>query len=96
VSDIALAAADRSKDTLGRVYEYFSRFASARQDGGILHASHVCACCRGARPYKAASTTLLRLRRMFVQSEKFIEPRGKLGDISIYGRSPTTHCASPR
>ncbi|MET4804334.1 N-6 DNA methylase [Bradyrhizobium sp. LB11.1] len=45
VSDVALGApADRSKDTLGRVYEYFpSRFASAEgKSGGQFYTpSHV-------------------------------------------------------
>ena len=93
VSDIALgSAADRAKDTLGRVYEYFlSRFASAEgKSGGQFYTpSHVVrvlvemlAAYKG-RVYDPCCGS----GGMFVQSEKFIEAHaGKLGDISIYGQ----------
>ena len=48
VSDVALgSAADRSKDTLGRVYEYFlSRFASAeaRAESNFIRPPALCVC----------------------------------------------------
>jgi len=62
VSDIALgSAADRSKDTLGRVYEYFlSRFASAEgKSGGQFYTpSHVVRVLVECSPHiRAACTT---------------------------------------
>src|SRR6267142_1988725 len=93
VSDIALgSAADRSKDTLGRVYEYFlSRFASAEgKSGGQFYTpSHVVrVLVEMLAPYKGrVYDPCCGSGGMFVQSEKFIEAHsGKLGDISIYGQ----------
>jgi type I restriction enzyme M protein len=93
VSDIALGApADRSKDTLGRVYEYFlSRFASAEgKSGGQFYTpSHVVrVLVEALAPYKGrVYDPCCGSGGMFVQSEKFIEAHaGKLGDISIYGQ----------
>jgi type I restriction enzyme M protein len=93
VSDIALGtAADRSKDTLGRVYEYFlSRFASAEgKSGGQFYTpSHVVrVLVEMLAPYKGrVYDACCGSGGMFVQSEKFIEAHsGKLGDISIYGQ----------
>jgi type I restriction enzyme M protein len=93
VSDIALGApADRSKDTLGRVYEYFlSRFASAEgKSGGQFYTpSHVVrVLVEVLAPYKGrVYDPCCGSGGMFVQSEKFIEAHaGKLGDISIYGQ----------
>jgi type I restriction enzyme M protein len=93
VSDIALGtAADRSKDTLGRVYEYFlSRFASAEgKSGGQFYTpSHVVrVLVEMLAPYKGrVYDPCCGSGGMFVQSEKFIEAHsGKLGDISIYGQ----------
>lgn len=93
VSDIALgSAADRAKDTLGRVYEYFlSRFASAEgKSGGQFYTpSHVVrVLVEVLAPYKGrVYDPCCGSGGMFVQSEKFIEAHaGKLGDISIYGQ----------
>jgi type I restriction enzyme M protein len=93
VSDIALgSAADRAKDTLGRVYEYFlSRFASAEgKSGGQFYTpAHVVrVLVEVLAPYKGrVYDPCCGSGGMFVQSEKFIEAHsGKLGDISIYGQ----------
>jgi type I restriction enzyme M protein len=93
VSDIALGStADRAKDTLGRVYEYFlSRFASAEgKSGGQFYTpSHVVrVLVEVLAPYKGrVYDPCCGSGGMFVQSEKFIEAHaGKLGDISIYGQ----------
>jgi type I restriction enzyme M protein len=93
VSDIALGtSADRSKDTLGRVYEYFlSRFASAEgKSGGQFYTpTHVVRVLVGMlAPYKGrVYDPCCGSGGMFVQSEKFIEAHaGKIGDISIYGQ----------
>ena len=93
VSDIALgASADRSKDTLGRVYEYFlSRFASAEgKSGGQFYTPSqvVRVLVEVLAPYKGrVYDPCCGSGGMFVQSEKFIEAHaGKLGDISIYGQ----------
>jgi type I restriction enzyme M protein len=93
VSYIALgSAADRSKDTLGRVYEYFlSRFASAEgKSGGQFYTpSHVVrVLVEMLAPYKGrVYDPCCGSGGMFVQSEKFIEAHsGKIGDISIYGQ----------
>jgi type I restriction enzyme M protein len=93
VSDIALgSAADRAKDTLGRVYEYFlARFASAEgKSGGQFYTpSHVVrVLVQVLAPYKGrVYDPCCGSGGMFVQSEKFIEAHaGKIGDISIYGQ----------
>ncbi|MDA8120643.1 MAG: class I SAM-dependent DNA methyltransferase [Gammaproteobacteria bacterium] len=93
VSDIALGApADRAKDTLGRVYEYFlSRFASAegKQSGQFYTPRHVVrVLVEMLAPYKGrVYDPCCGSGGMFVQSEKFIEAHsGKIGDISIYGQ----------
>ena len=93
VSDIALgSAADRAKDTLGRVYEYFlSRFASAEgKSGGQFYtpSSVVRVLVEMLAPYKGrVYDPCCGSGGMFVSSEKFIESHsGKLGDISIYGQ----------
>jgi type I restriction enzyme M protein len=93
VSDIALGSdADRSKDTLGRVYEYFlARFASAEgKSGGQFYTprSVVRVLVEMLAPFKGrVYDPCCGSGGMFVQSEKFIEAHsGKLGDISIYGQ----------
>jgi type I restriction enzyme M protein len=93
VSNIALgSAADRSKDTLGRVYEYFlARFASAEgKSGGQFYTPSrvVRVLVEMLAPYKGrVYDPCCGSGGMFVQSEKFIEAHsGKLGDISIYGQ----------
>lgn len=93
VSDIALGhTADRAKDTLGRVYEYFlSRFASAEgKSGGQFYTPSrvVRVLVEMLAPYKGrVYDPCCGSGGMFVSSEKFIEAHsGKLGDISIYGQ----------
>lgn len=93
VSDIALGApADRAKDTLGRVYEYFlSQFASAEgKKGGQFYTPSrvVRVLVEMLAPYKGrVYDPCCGSGGMFVSSEKFIEAHsGKLGDISIYGQ----------
>ena len=93
VSDIALGApADRAKDTLGRVYEYFlSQFASAEgKKGGQFYTPSrvVRVLVEILAPYKGrVYDPCCGSGGMFVSSEKFIEAHaGKLGDISIYGQ----------
>lgn len=93
VSDVALgSAADRAKDTLGRVYEYFlARFADAEgKSGGQFYTpSHVVrVLVEMLAPYKGrVYDPCCGSGGMFVQSEKFIEAHsGRLGDISIYGQ----------
>ena len=93
VSDIALGSeADRSKDTLGRVYEYFlARFASAEgKSGGQFYTPSrvVRVLVEMLAPYKGrVYDPCCGSGGMFVQSEKFIEAHsGKIGDISIYGQ----------
>ena len=93
ISDIALGApADRAKDTLGRVYEYFlAQFASAegKKGGQFYTPSHVVRILvEMLAPYKGRGyDPCCGSGGMFVSSEKFIEAHaGKLGDISIYGQ----------
>jgi len=93
VSDIGLgSAADRAKDVLGQVYEYFlAQFASAegRQGGQFYTPRHVVRVLVAMlAPYKGrVYDPCCGSGGMFVQSEKFIEAHaGKIGDISIYGQ----------
>src|SRR5213594_378413 len=93
VSDIALGStADRAKDILGRVYEYFlARFASAEgKSGGQFYTPSrvVRVLVEMLAPYKGrVYDPCCGSGGMFVSSEKFIEAHsGKLGDISIYGQ----------
>jgi type I restriction enzyme M protein len=93
VSDIALGdPAERAKDTLGRVYEYFlSQFASAegKKGGQFYTPTHVVrVLIEMLAPYKGrVYDPCCGSGGMFVQSEKFIEAHaGRLGDISIYGQ----------
>src|SRR5206468_1970940 len=85
-------AANRSKDILGRVYEYFlSQFASAEgKKGGQFYTpqSVVRLLVEILAPYKGRIyDPCCGSGGMFVQSEKFVEAHGgKLGDISIYGQ----------
>jgi type I restriction enzyme M protein len=82
----------RSKDILGRVYEYFlSRFASAEgKKGGQFYTpqSVVRLLVEMLAPYKGrVYDPCCGSGGMFVQSEKFVEAHGgRLGDISIYGQ----------
>jgi len=93
VSDIALGnPAERAKDTLGRVYEYFlAQFASAEgKKGGQFYTPSrvVRVLVEMLAPYKGrVYDPCCGSGGMFVSSEKFIEAHsGKLGDISIYGQ----------
>lgn len=82
----------RSKDVLGRVYEYFlSRFASAEgKRGGQFYtpSSIVRLLVEMLAPYKGRIyDPCCGSGGMFVQSEKFVEAHGgRLGDISVYGQ----------
>src|SRR5256712_12449057 len=84
--------ASRSKDILGRVYEYFlSQFASAEgKKGGQFYTpqSVVRLLVEMLAPYKGrVYDPCCGSGGMFVQSEKFVEAHGgRLGDISIYGQ----------
>ena len=86
------APADRAKDTLGRVYEYFlAQFASAegKKGGQFYTPSHVVrVLVEMLAPYKGrVYDPCCGCGGMFVQSEKFIEAHaGRIGDISIYGQ----------
>lgn len=84
--------ANRSKDVLGRVYEYFlGQFADAEgKKGGQFYTprSIVNLLVEMLEPYKGRIfDPCCGSGGMFVQSEKFIEAHGgKIGDISIYGQ----------
>ena len=84
--------ANRSKDILGRVYEYFlSQFASAEgKKGGQFYTPRcvVQVLVEMLAPYKGrVYDPCCGSGGMFVQSEKFIEDHGgRIGDISIYGQ----------
>jgi type I restriction enzyme M protein len=84
--------ASRSKDILGRVYEYFlSQFASAEgKKGGQFYTPQgvVRLLVEMLAPYKGrVYDPCCGSGGMFVQSEKFVEAHGgRLGDISIYGQ----------
>ena len=83
---------DKSKDLLGRVFEYFlSQFASAegKKGGQFYTPSHVVrVLVEMLAPYKGrVYDPCCGSGGMFVQSEKFIEAHsGRIGDISIYGQ----------
>lgn len=92
-------SSNKSKDILGRVYEYFlGQFASAEgKKGGQFYTPNsvvrllveMLAPETGSRIYDPCCGS----GGMFVQSEKFIEAHGgRIGDISIYGQesNPTT------
>jgi type I restriction enzyme M protein len=81
----------RSKDILGRVYEYFlGEFALAEgRKGGQFYTprSVVHTLVEMLAPYKGrVYDPCFGSGGMFVQSESFVEQhRGRIGDISIYG-----------
>jgi len=89
---------NRSKDILGRVYEYFlSQFATAEgKKGGQFYTPRcvVRVLVEMIEPYKGrVYDPCCGSGGMFVSSEKFVEAHGgKIGDISIYGQesNPTT------
>jgi type I restriction enzyme M protein len=82
----------RSRDVLGRVYEYFlSQFASAEgKKGGEFYTPRcvVKVLVEMLEPYKGrVYDPCCGSSGMFVQSEEFIKAHGgRLGDISIYGQ----------
>ena len=93
VSDIGLGSpADRAKDILGRVYEYFlSQFASAegKKGGQFYTPSYVVrVLVEMLAPYQGrVYDPCCGSGGMFVQSEKFVEAHGgRLGDVSVYGQ----------
>src|SRR5258708_167861 len=99
IGTIGLGDADsRSKDILGRVYEYFlGKFASAEGKGGgefYTPQSVVKLLVEMIEPYKGRIyDPCCGSGGMFVQSEKFVLAHGgRVGDLSIYGQesNPTT------
>ncbi len=84
--------ASRSKDVLGRVYEYFlGRFAAAEgKSGGEFYTPQcvVRVLVEMLEPYKGrVFDPCCGSGGMFVQSEKFVEEHGgKVADIAIYGQ----------
>jgi type I restriction enzyme M protein len=99
VSTIGLGDREsRSKDILGRVYEYFlSQFASAEgKKGGQFYTPRcvVQVLVEMLAPFKGrVFDPCCGSGGMFVQSEKFVEAHGgRIGDISIFGQesNPTT------
>lgn len=82
----------KSRDTLGRVYEYFlGRFASAEgRAGGEFYTprSVVRLLVNMLEPFKGrVYDPCCGSGGMFVQSEKFVkEHDGRIGDIAIYGQ----------
>ncbi len=90
--------ASRSKDILGRVYEYFlGRFAAAEGKGGGEFYTPQCIVkllVRMIEPYKGrVFDPCCGSGGMFVQSEQFVKQHGgRLGDIAVYGQesNPTT------
>jgi type I restriction enzyme M protein len=91
-------AENRSKDILGRVYEYFlGQFASAEGKGGgefYTPQSVVRVLVGMIEPFKGrVYDPCCGSGGMFVQSEKFVLAHGgRVGDLSIYGQesNPTT------
>ena len=85
-------AESRSKDILGRVYEYFlSQFASAEgKKGGQFYTPRcvVQVLVEMLAPYKGrVYDPCCGSAGMFVQSEKFVEEHGgRIGDIAVYGQ----------
>ena len=99
VGTIGLGSAqNRSKDILGRVYEYFlTQFASAEgKNGGQFYTPRgvVRVLVEMLAPYKGRIyDPACGSGGMFVQSEKFVEEHGgRIGDLSIFGQesNPTT------
>ena len=88
----------RSKDILGRVYEYFlGRFAAAEGKGGGEFYTPQCVVkllVEMIEPYKGrVFDPCCGSGGMFVQSEEFVKAHGgSLGDIAVYGQesNPTT------
>ncbi len=90
---------NRSKDILGRVYEYFlSEFASAEGKKGGQFYTPRCVVqtlveMLAPSPNSRVFDPCCGSGGMFVQSEKFVETHGgRIGDIAVYGQesNPTT------
>ncbi len=83
---------NRSRDILGRVYEYFlTKFAAAEgKNGGQFYTPRgvVRVLVEMLAPYKGrVFDPCCGSGGMFVQSEKFVEAHGgRIGDVSIYGQ----------
>lgn len=99
ISNIGLGDKDsKSKDILGRIYEYFlGRFASAEGKGGgefFTPQSIVKLLVNMIEPYKGRIyDPCCGSGGMFVSSEKFVEAHGgNVNDLSVYGQesNPTT------
>ncbi len=99
IGTISLGGKDgRSKDILGRVYEYFlGRFAGAEGKGGgefYTPQSVVRLLVEMIEPYRGRIYDPCEgSGGMFVQSEKFVEAHGgTVNDLSVYGQesNPTT------
>lgn len=93
VSGIALNEDNtKSKDVLGRVYEYFlGQFAGAEgKRGGEFYTprSVVCTLVEMLEPYSGrVYDPCCGSGGMFIQSEKFVSQHGgRIGDIAIYGQ----------
>ena len=93
ISGIALnEKGDKSKDVLGRVYEYFlGQFAGAEgKRGGEFYTprSVVRTLVEMIEPYQGrVYDPCCGSGGMFVQSEKFVDEHGgRIGDIAIYGQ----------
>lgn len=93
ISGIAMnEAGDKSKDVLGRVYEYFlSQFAGAEGErGGEFYTprSVVQVLVQMLEPYQGrVYDPCCGSGGMFVHSEKFVlQHGGRIGDIAIYGQ----------
>lgn len=93
ISGIALnEEGDRSKDILGRVYEYFlGQFAGAEgKRGGEFYTprSVVRVLVEMLEPYQGRIyDPCCGSGGMFVQSEKFVQEHGgRIGDIAVYGQ----------
>ncbi len=85
--------ANRSKDILGRVYEYFlSQFASAEgKKGGQFYTPRsvvqLLVEMLAPKPHSRIYDPCCGSGGMFVQSEKFVEEHGgRIGDIAVYGQ----------
>jgi len=99
IGTIGLGDADsRSKDILGRVYEYFLKQFASREGkkGGEFYTPNciVKLLVEMIEPYKGrVYDPCCGSAGMFVQSEKFIQSHnGRIGNIAIYGQesNPTT------
>ncbi|MEQ9328646.1 MAG: class I SAM-dependent DNA methyltransferase [Rhodospirillales bacterium] len=93
ISGIAMGEGkDKSRDVLGRVYEYFiGQFAGSEgKRGGEFYTprSVVRTMVEMLEPHKGrVYDPCCGSGGMFVQSEKFVEAReGRIGDIAIYGQ----------